>query len=104
MRRTTVLVAVLSAAIAAGTAEAAGNADAGRALARQWCSGCHVVAGNSQGHDAAPTFAEIARRHASDSSWLRAWLAAPHPPMPSLDLSRQQTEDIVAYLDSLAKR
>ena len=104
MRSTALLVAVFFAAIAGGTAEAAGNAGAGQALARQWCSGCHVVAGNSQGQDAAPPFAEIARRHGNDSSWLRAWLAAPHPPMPSLDLSRQQTDDIVAYLDSHAKR
>ncbi len=104
MRRTVLLAAVVSTALAGGAAEAAGNAAAGQALARQWCSGCHVVTGNKQGQDAAPPFAAIARRHGSDNTWLRAWLAAPHPPMPSLDLSRQQTDDIVAYLGSLAKR
>jgi cytochrome c len=35
---------------------------------------------------------------------LRGWLAAPHPPMPNFDLSRQEIEDIVAYLASLTEQ
>jgi mono/diheme cytochrome c family protein len=35
---------------------------------------------------------------------VRAWLADPHPPMPNFNLSRQQIDDIVAYLDSLTPR
>jgi mono/diheme cytochrome c family protein len=32
---------------------------------------------------------------------IRGWLADPHPPMPNLELSRREIEDIVAYLQSL---
>jgi hypothetical protein len=31
----------------------------------------------------------------------RAFLLAPHPPMPDLNLSRADIDDISAYLDSL---
>ena len=50
----------------------------------------------------APPFAGIARREAGNPEWVRAWLAAPHPSMPNLNLAPQQVEDIVAYLQSLA--
>lgn len=83
------------------SAHAAGDAAAGHALARQWCTGCHVVDNTGQGQDMAPPFASIARRRAGDPTWVRAWLAAPHPSMPNFNLARQQVEDIVAYLQSL---
>ncbi len=88
------------AALGAVSAHAAGDAAAGHALARQWCTGCHVV--DNTGQDVAPPFASIARRRAGDPTWVRAWLAAPHPSMPNFNLARQQVEDIVAYLQSLA--
>lgn len=85
-------------------ASAAGDARSGHDLARQWCSGCHLVDQSGQARDTAPPFTAIARRHAADRSWLRAWLVAPHPPMPNFNLSRQQIDDVVAYLESLAPR
>ena len=85
-------------------ASAAGDAKAGRDLARVWCSGCHVVDQSRGGPDTAPPFPTIARRGSEGRGWLRAWLAAPHPPMPNLSLSRQQIDDVVAYLDSLTPR
>lgn len=94
--------AILMLCAAATPALAAGDAQAGHALARVWCSGCHVVGHGESGPDTAPPFATVAERHPNDRGWVRAWLTAPHPPMPNLDLSRQQIDDIVAYLDSLA--
>jgi cytochrome c len=84
------------------SSEAAGNSQAGRDLAQQWCSSCHVIGPSERGQDAAPSFPAIARRTPSDHEALRAWLTAPHPPMPNLSLSRQQIDDVVAYIDSLA--
>lgn len=82
---------------------AAGNAEGGHVLARVWCSSCHVVDASSiEGRDTAPSFADIARRRAGDRTWLRAWLIAPHPPMPNFNLSRQEIDNIIAYLESLA--
>lgn len=80
-------------------ANATGDPEAGHALALTWCTSCHVVEQSGRGADIAPAFATIAHRNPADRSWLRAWLAAPHPPMPDLSLSRQQIDDIIAYLD-----
>lgn len=82
-------------------AAVAGDAAAGAAMAQQWCSGCHVVDGARRGSDTAPSFDAIARRTRSDKDWVRAWLIQPHPPMPNLNLTRQEIDDIVAYLESL---
>lgn len=91
--------------LAAGSpALAAGDAAAGHELARLWCASCHLVDGSARGPDTAPPFATIAQNNRSGQGWLRAWLKAPHPPMPNFNLSRQQIDDIVSYLDSLSPR
>jgi cytochrome c len=74
-----------------------GDAALGRTLADRWCVSCH---GSS---DAAPPLARIMRGRQADEQRLRGWLAAPHPPMRGIELSRQQTEDIIAYLRALAR-
>lgn len=83
----------------AANAWAAGDAGAGKALAERWCSGCHAV--GAAGTDAAPPFTEIAKRPARPDEFFYAWLADPHPPMPRLDLSRQDIANLIAYLRSL---
>ena len=91
-----------SLAVAAAPALAAGDAAAGHALAQRWCASCHIVDRAGQGRDTAPPFPAIAKRNPEDRGWLRAWLTAPHPPMPNFNLSRQQIDDVIAYLDSLS--
>jgi len=86
-------------------AASAGAADAqnGRAIAERWCTACHVVAEGRGGSDAAPSLPQVARNRAADQRWLRAWLTDPHPPMPNLNLSRSDLDDVVAYLERLAR-
>ncbi|HVM78315.1 MAG TPA: cytochrome c [Stellaceae bacterium] len=96
--------ALIGAVLVAGQARAAGNADYGRAIAQNRCSSCHVVEPNLKGGDAAPPFAEIARKHGNDTTWVRSWLTSPHPPMQGIALSREEIDDIVAYLGSLPKQ
>ena len=79
----------------------AGDARAGRDMARQWCSSCHVVEPGGRGSDAAPTFAALANRPGAGPERWRTWLANPHPPMPKLQLSRQSIADIADYLSIL---
>ena len=98
------LAALVLLEVTAAPARAAGDAEAGHQLASQWCTGCHIVDNSQQGPDTAPPFPAVARRTPQDHSWVRAWLAAPHPPMPNFNLSRRQIDDIVAYLDSLSPR
>lgn len=103
MKLAAVTVAALS-LLTIDCAWAGGDADAGKVLAQSWCVSCHIVDRSGTGADTAPPFPAIAQRSPNDRAWLRAWLAEPHPPMPNFNLSRQQIDDVVAYLDSLAVR
>lgn len=87
----------------AARAWAAGDPERGHALARTWCANCHAVDPNGPAKDtAAPSFASIAARGRPDQLEARAFLNAPHPPMPDFGLARSQIDDVVAYLASLA--
>jgi cytochrome c len=94
--RVVVAMAMVAGLLLASEARA-GDAATGAGLTQRWCSGCHVIGSSSHGQDAAPTLPRPDR----DRSWLRGWLTAPHPPMPDLHLSRQEIDDIIAYLSSL---
>ena len=88
--------------LAAPPAGAQGDPEVGRELARTWCTSCHVVDIEGQGADAGPALPALLGDGQRTEDELRGWLAAPHPPMPDFALSRQEIEDIVAYLQSLA--
>lgn len=99
--------ALLSLAVPASSQAAeVGDPAIGRTLAQTWCSSCHAVSGTQRrGGDVAPPFAAlVAGPQGLSDARLRGWLHDPHPPMQGITLSRQQTEDIVAYLRSLASR
>lgn len=99
------IAALLTLFLFAGVGDQANAADSGDAalggtLAERWCVSCHSA--GARGSDAAPPLAQMMRGKSADEPRLRGWLAAPHPPMRGIDLSRQQIEDIVAYLRALA--
>ena len=75
---------------------------AGHAIALRWCQTCHIVEEN-QAHavDSAPSFIDLARDSSLTPDVLRAFLHAPKHPMPPLDLSSSQIEDLIAYIDTL---
>ena len=94
------LAAIMAAALT--TAAAAADVKEGSKLARQWCANCHLVGGEqTAGGDTAPTFASIAETAAERTDDLKAWLADPHPPMPNLNLTRSEIDDLLAYIESL---
>ena len=99
------LVLALSAATPA-TAQETGDAAAGRRLAGTWCSNCHLVEprGTGTAADAAPPFAAVARMPSTTEMSLRAFLRTPHHNMPDYQLSRTQTDEVVAYILSLRGR
>lgn len=81
----------------------AGDAAAGKALAEQWCQSCHAIGvGEATASDGTPSFSEVAGDPATTEDGLRAWLFDPHPPMPDLNLSRREIDDLTAYILSLA--
>jgi mono/diheme cytochrome c family protein len=79
---------------------AQGDPDAGRELARRWCTACHVVDREGTGTDAAPALPSLLAGKRRSAEEIEGWLADPHPPMPNLDLSRQEIDNILAYLQS----
>jgi mono/diheme cytochrome c family protein len=80
---------------------AQGDPDAGRELTRRWCTTCHVVDLEGTGTDAGPPLPALLAGKQRSADEIRGWLADPHPPMPNFNLSRQEIEDILAYLESL---
>ena len=91
--------------LAAGpsAAPAAGDAQAGRAIAQRWCTSCHAVDDAKTAADAAPSFPSVAHNPNRSPEWWRTWLADPHPPMPNPSLSRRDIDDVIAYLQSLQR-
>ncbi len=65
------------------------------------CSSCHATEASTTATDNAPPFSDVAKTNKERPAWIRGWLTSPHPPMPNISLSRQQIDDIVAYLSSL---
>lgn len=82
-----------------GDAFAAGDAAAGAQIAERWCTSCHAA--GAAGSDAAPPFIEIVKRPGRSDDYFYVWLTDPHPPMPRLDLSRQEIGNLIAYLRGL---
>jgi hypothetical protein len=71
-------------------AQAVGDPDAGRHLSQTW--------GASTG---APSFREIAAQKSVTPMALSAFLQTPHHRMPDLHLSRNEIDDVSAYILSL---
>jgi mono/diheme cytochrome c family protein len=80
---------------------APGDPEAGHDLVRSWCTACHVVDLEGTGTDAGPPLPALLAGKQRTADEIRGWLADPHPPMPNLNLSRQEIDDILAYLQSL---
>ena len=103
--RLSIRVSVLLAAVlTAGpsVAVAAGDPVAGKALAENWCKSCHLVGPEqTSAVTEAPPFATIAAHYQNQIEALAAFLADPHPPMPNLSLTRQEIQDLLAYIASL---
>jgi mono/diheme cytochrome c family protein len=79
-----------------------GNPENGKVVAERWCASCHIVStGQTSATTEAPAFETIAKRSPEEMENLEVFLAAPHAPMPPLELSRAEIRDLVAYIASL---
>ena len=79
----------------------AADIDNGLKLSKLWCAACHVVASDQTAARVdVPTFSDIARRK-TEKKPLAVFLAEPHGKMPNMSLSRNEIDDIVAYIRSL---
>jgi mono/diheme cytochrome c family protein len=87
-------------------ADEIGDIEAGRRLSDTWCSSCHLVrrdapTGISNG---APSFVGIASMSSTTPLSLHAFLQTPHARMPDLHLSRDELDDLAAYILSLRRK
>jgi mono/diheme cytochrome c family protein len=100
------IAAVLTLIVLSAPVAMAGEAREGEAMAKQWCAECHVV-GKSPSQvaiDGAPPFTTIAADSSKSDAYLRTWMFDTHPPMPNLELSRREIDDLVAYISTLRPR
>jgi len=97
------IAALVAFSFVALLANAAAAADAyqGGVLAKRWCATCHVVsADQARGSTQAPPFAEIAKKPGLTAASIALFLLRPHPPMPDMNLSRNEAADLAAYIVS----
>lgn len=79
----------------------AGDAVSGRKVAERWCVSCHNVSSEPVARDAAPPFGVLARDRAYNRDRFLQVLSDPHPPMPRVHLSRDELDNVIAYIESL---
>jgi len=92
----------MAAAGGAAAQQAPGDATAGYALAQSWCAGCHFVDQQEmRAKDAVPSFAAVAAMKSTTELSLQAFLQTNHHNMPDWRLTRQQVDDVVAYILTL---
>jgi mono/diheme cytochrome c family protein len=105
MRGAALIATLALAAVPALAQPEPGDARAGQRLAVTWCANCHQVAPGGPGpaNDAAASFASIAAMPSTTSMSLRVFLQSPHGNMPDYRLTREQMDDVVAYLLSLRR-
>ncbi|MFO1183753.1 MAG: cytochrome c [Bauldia sp.] len=82
------------------TVRFAGVPERGAELASRWCSSCHDMA-KREAEPGPPPFSVLARRLPRDADILAGLIADPHPPMPNLSLSRQDIQDVLAFIGTL---
>ena len=103
--RIVILASVFAAsACPANAQDASGNSEAGRQYVRQVCSPCHAVTAEQAAQRRiviAPDFQAIANTPGMTATALHAFLQTPHPKMPNLILTPQQSDDVIAFLLSL---
>lgn len=98
----------LAASVAcAQTPYAGGDPNTGRNFALETCTPCHVVASDQlspRRFATAPAFQAIANTKGMTATSLAAFLHSPHPTMPNLILSADETRNVIAYILSLRNR
>ena len=76
----------------------------GEQLARRWCVACHIVAADqTRGSDNVPSFPSIAKHPGFSADAVARFLMDPHPKMPDMQLTRDESRDLGAYIASLAR-
>lgn len=92
----------------AGVASAQIHPDAktGREIAEKLCVGCHIVGAEAAGASVpadVPSFEAIAAKPGQTVQSIAGAIVIPHPPMPNIELTREEIGDVAAYIMTLHK-
>lgn len=83
-----------------------GEPGSGKKLVEQNCMGCHRVGPSSEPRavTVGPDFQAVAAMPTTTVLSLKVFLETPHGQMPRIQFSREEQEDIIAYIVSLAPK
>ncbi len=82
---------------------AAADVENGKRIAQMRCAPCHIVRPNQRKEIAdSPPFEDIGRLNGFNAEALAYLILAPHPRM-NLTFSREEVDDLAAYIASLRK-
>ncbi len=98
-----IVLAMVAICLSAGTANAADEVEAGRALAERLCARCHMTPGQGekQGSNDIPGFNAIAQRRNQTHEGIVAWLRSIPPIMPNHHLTQEEMHALAAYILTL---
>jgi mono/diheme cytochrome c family protein len=99
-------VAAVGLALSTGPLKAQVHPDAktGKQIAEKLCVGCHIVGAQAAGAAVpadVPSFARIANIPGQTSQSIAGAIVIPHPPMPQIQLTREEIGDVAAYILTL---
>ena len=103
-----ILVPLFSLVMCAATSQAmamSGDPVAGRAFARYKCAECHDIGDLEPPSKAkrGPSFMAISHRPKTTDDSLRTFLVLPHAGMPNFPISRQDLNDVIAFILGMRK-
>jgi mono/diheme cytochrome c family protein len=94
----------LACSAAAALAQIGPNPAKGRGLAEKLCTSCHVVGREATSAEVladVPSFVAIANKPNQTAEAIAGRIVLPHPPMPTIHLSRSEIADLATYIISL---
>ena len=100
------LVLAITAFVSSALAVESGNVGDGLHFAQSVCAECHAVRDGERAspNAQAPSFTTIANAPGMRAMALKVWFQTPHPTMPNLKFSNQDSDNVIAYILSLRKR
>ena len=104
LRRALTVVVFLATIVPALAQDLPGSVEAGRRLAQNWCSACHRIDASSVIINTAPDFSLIADMPSTTALSLKVFLQTSHDTMPNYQLTRTDTDNVIAYILSLKKK
>jgi mono/diheme cytochrome c family protein len=80
-----------------------GDVNAGKKIAATWCVACHKIDSNVVVIDSVPDFYAIANLPSTTALSLKVFLETSHDKMPNFRLTRDETDNVIAYIMSMKK-